>query len=120
MEQQRILNGEFTITNVEAGVHELKASFVGFQSKSISNLRVNAGLTLEVNFELAGEGFTVQEISVVAERPLVNKFATNANRISTSEDIEALPVRGLNEILAITPGVTFQDETVFVRGGTAR
>ncbi len=111
------INGEFTITNVEAGVHEVKASFVGFQSKSISNLRVNAGLTLEVNFELAGEGFTVQEISVVAERPLVNKFATNANRIATSEDIEALPVRGLNEILAITPGVTFQDETVFVRGG---
>jgi hypothetical protein len=110
-------NGEYTITNVEAGVYEVKASYVGFQSKTISNLRVNAGLTLEVDFDLVGEGFTVEEISVVAERPLVNKFATNANRISTSEDIEALPVRGLNEILAITPGVTFQDETVFVRGG---
>ena len=111
------INGEYTITNVEAGVHTLKASFIGFQSKSISNLRVNAGLTLEVNFELAGAGFTVQEISVVAERPLVNKYATNANRIATSEDIDALPVRGLNEILAITPGVTYQDETVFVKGG---
>jgi len=111
------INGDFTITNVQAGAHEVKASFVGYQSKIISNLRVNAGLTLEVNFDLAGEGFTVQEISVVAERPLVNKFATNASRIATSEDIEALPVRGLNEILALTPGVTFQDNTVFVRGG---
>lgn len=111
------INGEFTITNVEAGVHELKASFVGFQSKSISNLRVNAGLTLEVNFELAGAGFTVQEVSVVAERPLVNKFATNANRISTSDDIEALPVRGVNEILSLTAGVTLQDNALFIRGG---
>ena len=111
------INGEFTITNVEAGVYSVKASFVGFQSKTISNLRVNAGLTIEVDFDLVGEGFTVEEISVVAERPLVNKYNTNANRIATSEDIEALPVRGLNEILAITPGVTFQDETVFVRGG---
>ncbi len=111
------VNGEYSITNVEAGVYEVKASFIGFQSKTISNLRVNSGLTLEVNFDLAGEGFTVQEISVVAERPLVNKNATNANRISTSEEIDALPVRGVNQILAITPGVTFQDNTVFIRGG---
>lgn len=111
------VNGEFTITNIEAGVYEVKASFVGFQSKSISNLRVNAGLTLEVDFDLVGEGFTVEEISVVAERPLVNKFATNANRISTSEDIEALPVRGVDNILALTAGVTVQDEAVYIRGG---
>ncbi len=111
------INGEYTITNVEAGVYDVKASFVGYQSKTISKLRVNAGLTIELNFDLAGEGFTIQEISVVAERPLVNKFATNANRIATSEDIDALPVRGLNEILALTPGVTFQDNAVFVRGG---
>ena len=111
------VNGEFTITNIEAGVYNVKSSFVGFQSKSISNIRVNAGLTLEVNFELAGEGFTVQEISVVAERPLVNKFATNANRISTSEDIDALPVRGVDNILALTAGVTLQDKAVFIRGG---
>ena len=111
------VNGEYSISNVEAGVYEVKASFVGYQSKSISNIRVNAGLTIEVNFELAGEGFEVQEISVIAERPLVNKFATNANRISTSEDIDALPVRGVNEILSLTAGVTVQDNAVFIRGG---
>ena len=111
------LNGEYTITNVEAGLYELRASYVGYQSKSVSNLRVNAGLTIEVNFELAGEGFTIEEISIVAERPLVNKFSTNASRISTSEDIDALPVRGVNNILSLTAGVTLQDNAVFVRGG---
>ncbi len=110
-------NGDFTVTNIEAGVYSVRASYIGYQSKTISNIRINAGLTTELNFELAGEGFEVAEITVMASRPLVNKYATNANRISTSEDIEALPVRGINNILSLTAGVTFQDDAVFVRGG---
>lgn len=111
------LNGEYDITNLEAGIYEVRASFVGYQPTTVSNVRVNADLTTQLNFELASSDISVEEIRVVAERPLVNKFATNANRISTSEDIEALPVRGVNSILSLTAGVTFQDNTVFVRGG---
>ncbi|GJQ62654.1 MAG: hypothetical protein SCALA702_17070 [Melioribacteraceae bacterium] len=111
------INGEYTITNLEAGVYEVKSSYVGYQAKTITNVRINSGLTTSLDFQLAGEGFTVDEISVVAQKPLVNKSATNANRITTGEDIDALPVRGVNNILALTPGVTFQDNTVFVRGG---
>lgn len=111
------INGDYDITNLEAGLYTVRASFVGYQTVTISNVRVNADLTTELNFELPSEDISVEEIQVVAERPLVNKYATNANRISTSEDIEALPVRGVNNILALTAGVTFQDNTVFVRGG---
>jgi hypothetical protein len=111
------VNGDFSITNLEAGVYDVRASYVGYQSKIITDVRINAGLTTSLDFQLPGEGFTVEEISVVAERPLVNKSATNANRITTGEDIEALPVRGVNAILALTPGVTFQDNTIFIRGG---
>lgn len=111
------LSGNYDITNLEANIYSVRASFVGYQSVTISNVRVNADLTTELNFQLPSEDISVEEITVVAERPLVNKYATNANRISTSEDIEALPVRGVNNILALTPGVTFQDNSVFVRGG---
>ena len=31
--------------------------------------------------------------------------------------LDALPVRGLNDILGLTPGVVYQDNTIFVRGG---
>ncbi|MEO8398372.1 MAG: TonB-dependent receptor [Ignavibacteriaceae bacterium] len=111
------VNGEYTIQNLDAGAYEVRSSFIGYQTITISNVRVNADLTTELNFELPAEGITIDEINVVAERPLINKSSTNAQRITTSDDIDALPVRGINNILAITPGVTLQDNTIFIRGG---
>ncbi|MBI9072396.1 MAG: TonB-dependent receptor [Melioribacteraceae bacterium] len=111
------VNGEFLITNLEAGIYEVKASYVGFQSVTISNIRVNADLTTALSFELPEEGYSTDEIMVIATQPLVNKSSTNANRITTGEDIEALPVRGMDDIVSLTPGVVLQDNTVFIRGG---
>lgn len=111
------IEGNYTILNVEPGVYEVRASYVGYQAKTVSNVRINADLTTDLDFELLGSGFETEEVSVVAVRPLVNKSNTNANRITTSEDIDALPVRGMNNIISLTPGVTYQDKTVFVRGG---
>jgi CarboxypepD_reg-like domain len=111
------VNGEFTILNLDAGTFDVRCSYIGYQSKAISNVRINADLTTELDFSLAAEGVSVGEIEVVAERPLINKSNTNANRITTSDDIDALPVRGINNILALTPGVVLQDNTLFIRGG---
>ncbi len=111
------VNGEYSITNLEAGVYSVRASFVGYQTVTITNVRVNADLTTELNFNMPSEDISVDEIQVIAQKPLVNKNATNANRIVTGEDIEALPVRGVENILSLDPGVTFQDEQIFIRGG---
>ena len=109
--------GEFTISNLVAGTYGIKCSFIGYQTVTIQSFRINADLTSEISFQLPAEGISVKAIEVVATRPLVNKNATNANRITTSEDIQSLPVRGVNNILALTPGVVVQDGAVYVRGG---
>lgn len=111
------VNGNYTILNLEAGVYEVRASFVGYQTVTISNVRVNADLTTELNFQLPGEGIELQQINVVAERPLILKSATNANRITTSDVLDALPIRGVDNILGLTAGVVLQDKSVFIRGG---
>jgi len=111
------VNGEYVILNLFAGTYQLKTSYIGYQAITVSNVRVNSDLTTELNFELPVEGVQISEISVVASRPLINKNNTNANRITTGEDISALPVRGVDNIIALTPGVVLQDKTVFIRGG---
>ena len=111
------VNGEFIILNLDAGVYQIRASYIGYQTITISNVRVNADLTTELNFQLPAEGVQVGEVEVVAQKPLINKSNTNANRITTNDQIDALPIRGINNILALTPGVNVQDKTVFVRGG---
>lgn len=111
------VNGEYIILNLVAGTYEVKASYIGYQAKTISNVRINADLTTGLDFQLAAEGIQVGTVEVTAEKPLVNKYNTNANRITTSDDIEALPIRGVDNILATTPGVVLQDNQIFIRGG---
>jgi len=111
------VNGEYVISNLDAGVYEVRASYIGYQAITVSNIRVNADLTTELNFELPAEGIEVDVVVVVAQRPLVQKDLTNATRIIDSDDIFALPIRGIDQILQLTPGIVVQDETVFIRGG---
>jgi hypothetical protein len=111
------VNGEYIVPYLTPNQYEVKASFIGYQSKTISNVRINIGLTTGLDFQLAPEGIEVGTVEVVADKELINKYNTNAKRITTSEDIDALPVRGVDNILAVTPGVVLQDKTIFIRGG---
>ncbi|MGE5403006.1 MAG: TonB-dependent receptor [Ignavibacteriales bacterium] len=111
------VNGDFTIQNLQPGAYNLKASFIGYTTITLNDVRVNAGLTTEANIPLPAEGVTVGTVEVTAVRPLINKSNTNAVRVTTSEDIQALPVRGINNILSLTAGVTIQNNAVFIRGG---
>ena len=111
------VEGEYIVLNIPAGVYSLKATFVGYQAVTVNNIRVNNDLTTTLDFELPQEAVALQAIEITAERPLVNKSATNAVRITTTEDLDAIPVRGMNNILSLTPGVVLQDNTVFIRGG---
>ncbi|MGE5400878.1 MAG: TonB-dependent receptor [Ignavibacteriales bacterium] len=111
------VNGGFQVQNLEAGVYNLRCSFIGYQTVNISNVRINADLTTEINFQLPAEGISVGTITIVAPKPLVNKDNTNAVRVTTSEDISAIPVRGVNNIVGLTAGVVIKDNNVFIRGG---
>ncbi len=111
------VNGDYMILNVPPGLYTVRATFVGYASTTVSNIRVNNDLTTTLDLALSTEAVALQAVEIVAERPLVNKNATNAVRINTAEDLAALPVRGVNNILALTPGVVLQDGAVFIRGG---
>lgn len=110
-------SGEFLIQNLEPGVYTLKASYVGYQTITLSNVRVNADLTSFSNFELPSQDIQVGQVDIVAQRPIIQKDNTNAVRITTSEDIASLPTRGFNSIINLTAGVTTNNGEIHVRGG---
>ncbi len=111
------INGEYSISNLNSGTFEIKSSYIGYQTITQTNVRISAALTTELNFQLPSEGISVGEVIVVSERPLINKSNTNAIRTTTSDVIEALPVRGVNSIIGLTPGVVLQNNNVYIRGG---
>ncbi|HEY4612171.1 MAG TPA: TonB-dependent receptor [Bacteroidota bacterium] len=113
------IEGRFVILNVPPGAYDLRASSVGYQEQTITGLRVSADLTTEANFQLRATAVELSPVIIVAERPLVNKSATNAVRISTGEDLEKLPVRGVQGVVSLQPGIVFQNNQIYIRGGRA-
>ncbi|MFQ6615945.1 MAG: carboxypeptidase-like regulatory domain-containing protein [Fidelibacterota bacterium] len=112
------VEGRFVILDVPSGTYSLKTTYVGYQEVTLSNVRVVAGLTVYAeDISLSSVAIEAEPIQVVAERPLIEKSATNAVRIVTSDEIEKLPVRGANEYFALQPGVVLQNDRIHIRGG---
>jgi len=111
------IDGNFTILNVAAGVYEVKASYLGYQSQIIQNVRVNGGLTTDLSFVLNSADISTETVVVVAEKQLIKKDATSSIRTVTSDQIDNLPVRGVNNIVALQAGVNIQNGEVHIRGG---
>lgn len=111
------VNGDYVIFNVPAGNYTIHASMVGYHAPPVVNVRVVPDLTTELSFQMVPQEVELPVVQIVAERPLVNKSATNATRILTSQDLQAIPVRGLQGVFALQPGVVLQDNQLYIRGG---
>ncbi|MCX6120925.1 MAG: TonB-dependent receptor [Ignavibacteriales bacterium] len=110
------LDGSFTILNVPAGTYDIRASYIGYQTKTLTGVKVVGGITRSVEFALSNTSVQVQSITIVAERPLIEKSAANAVRTQVSEELEKLPLRGVQGYFSIQPGVVVQNGTVYMRG----
>jgi hypothetical protein len=111
------LNGDYIVLGVPPGVYTIKVSYIGYQPVSLANVRINASLTTTQDFKLSSSAIEVGALEIVAERPLVQRNTTNTIRLSTQEDIQNLPIRGLQNILSLNAGVVQQDGALYVRGG---
>ncbi len=112
-------SGEFLIQNLDPGTYTLRCSYVGYQTITISNVRVNADITSFQNFELPSQDIQVGTVTITAQKPIIQKDNTNAVRITTGDDMSALPVRGFNNFLTLTAGVSTNNNEIHMRGGRA-
>jgi outer membrane receptor protein involved in Fe transport len=111
------VNGEFIILNVPPGTFAVKTRLIGYRTVTIRNVIVSVDLTTNVNFEMPTEAVAMNEVVITAERPLVNKNATNETHVMTSEDIENMPLRNYAAIVATSTGVVTARNDLYVRGG---
>lgn len=112
-------NGEYTILNVDVGTYIVTASYIGYDPEKVSDVKVSADLTTNVNFSLrvAGSEITTQEIEIVGKRNAISP--DQSGRIISEDFIDNTGIRGIENIAATTAGVV-QDErgtAVNIRGG---
>ena len=108
--------GRFFLLNVAPGIYTLRATYVGYRAVTVEEVRVSANLTTSLEFLLGGEAIQVEEVVIKAERPIIDKNATNAVRIVEAEDLEILPGRGLGSVINLQPGVVLDEGVLHIRG----
>ncbi len=112
------LKGNYFILNVPPGIYSVRASVIGHSPVVQSNVRVNIDLTTTVdfkgNFALQEEAIQAGEVTIVAERPVVQPdISANVANVSSLE-LESLPRTDVREVIDLQAGI---EPGLVVRGG---
>ena len=120
-------SGNYVIVAVPAGAQIVRINLIGYAPFVAQNVEVRADFTNQLNATLKTEAVQVGEVRVEAERPLLQRDATNTTRFLSGDEIARQPVRGYRDAAAQQAGiVSFQRQidvesnngpTLIVRGG---
>ena len=91
---------------------------IGFATITMKDVRVTTAQTTELSFTLEEAVIEGQEVTVIAERPLVQKDLTASQRVTTAKEIEDMPVESFLGVLTTHAGVSQSaGGALHVRGG---
>jgi len=102
-------SGGFSFPAMPIGTYTVAADLAGFQKQAAENVRVAIGKVTTVDFTMP-EAFS-DEITVIAETPLVDTSSPTFNTRLDFDEIVDLPTRGnFYDLMATTPGITQPSE----------
>ncbi|MBU0476239.1 MAG: TonB-dependent receptor [Bacteroidetes bacterium] len=98
-------NGEYYIMNIPGGTYTLEASMIGYHRFIYTNVEVAADMTTKINFALVQESIELENIEVVAEKPVVQKDLTATINVIDASKVTTLPVTNYQQVVALQTGV---------------
>ena len=111
-------NGEYIILNVDVNTYNIEASYIGYESRIVTGVKVSVDQKTKINFELSLSGeITTKVITVEAERKGID--VDQSGIVIEEKTIKNSGTRGVNNIVSKTAGVV-QDErggSINIRGG---
>jgi outer membrane receptor protein involved in Fe transport len=108
-------DGYYFVLNVSPGEYAVQASLVGYRSETRREVRVNVDRTTPVGFELSPTAIEVEGVTVTAPREVVQLDVSGSKAILQGSELRAVPVRNLEEALALQPAVQPRGQ---IRGGS--
>jgi outer membrane receptor protein involved in Fe transport len=98
-------DGYYLILNVPVGGYTARVSAVGYQTNLVKEVRLSAGQTTTLNVTIIESVISMGEVTSVAEKPLVDTRQTSSVAILSKDDINALPVQSLTDVVNLQAGV---------------
>lgn len=109
------IDGYYVILNLLPESYTLRVSFVGYNVIMIEDVRVDVGLTTEVNVQLKEQVIEGEEVVIRAERPVVQVDISSNQANLSKEEIENLPVQSVSAIVGLQAGIS----GLTIRGGAS-
>lgn len=111
------MNGYYTILNVPPGTFEVKTTMIGYTSVTAKDVVVVIDLTTTLDFKMRIKVLDMDELVIVAERPIVSRDISASEMNVSAKTIESLPVQHMDQVLELQAGV---ESGLQVRGSSAR
>ncbi len=113
-------DGDYFLINLPPGDYTLQARLIGYEPMIQKQVKVLLDLTTPVDFELRSSPIELARgITVIAERPLIQKDLTYSSDIVTREQLENLPnAVSLQGVISNMAGTVVDEEGLLhIRGG---
>ncbi|MBN1349162.1 TonB-dependent receptor [candidate division KSB1 bacterium] len=113
------LNGYYAILQVPPGTYKVKATMMGYKNTTMTEVKVAVDLTTTLNIRMSPTVMDLgEEVTIVAERPLVQKDITSSVHHISHETIKDMPsVSGVKDLVAQQAGVVGEGMHINIRGG---
>ena len=100
-------NGTFSFVGMTPGVYRIEAELPGFKKYQLSNLKLEIGKTVVMDVTLE-VGQTSDEVTVMAEAPLVDTTSKEIGGTIVTQELAELPSinRNFNTYISLLPGAT--------------
>lgn len=119
------VEGNFQIVNIPEGTYTLVITYVGYETKEVSNLQVEAGKVILISTGIIPENQSIAQIEVVGQRETGTTIAViaeikEAEQVAvgvSSEQIHQSQDRDAAQVLRRIPGVSLQENRfAIIRG----
>ncbi|MBN7814318.1 TonB-dependent receptor [Algoriphagus pacificus] len=114
-------DGFYEITDVPAGLYNVRASFVGYKTETRFEIRVTLAKPVQLDFELVEDASELSEVVVSSEFSRSEETPLSVRKMNSNE-IERYPGgnRDISKVIQALPGVastpSFRND-ILIRGG---
>jgi outer membrane receptor protein involved in Fe transport len=99
------LDGYYTIINIPPGKYNVVAASIGYKKITVQDVLCRVNYTAKVDIQLEDEIIEGESVTIVADRPLIEKDQTGSKDVVTSDEIKALPVTNFDQVVELQAGV---------------
>lgn len=121
-------DGYYRFENVPVGRHDLQCSYIGYESRSLTNFQLTSGKEYVANMELEESVYNISEVKITSrkERSLpINELAVVSGRSFSAYEVENYPgaLSDISRAAVSYPGVVSPNDGqnhIIIRGNSPK